>query len=128
MALDQHTEILEPMLQFQDPYWLFAMLPVAGVLLWIHRHKTKELPLLHFGAMRFITSIQTKSNVAQALSNRLLLLLRLLMMCLLIIAFASPVWQVVKHRSATGCSLLLVDATASMCRTIGEKNAWQLAR
>ncbi|HCD31565.1 MAG TPA: hypothetical protein DER01_04105, partial [Phycisphaerales bacterium] len=40
----------------------------------------------------------------------------------------NPVWKVIKQRTDAGCTLLLVDATASMYRKIGDQTAWQLAR
>lgn len=105
-----------------------AILPVAGVLLWIHRRRVVDLPLIHFAAIRFIQPIVSQSRSSSKLSHHLLLLLRLLMMTVLIAGFASPVWQGADQRSAGGCTLLLVDATASMCRSIDNQSAWDRAR
>ncbi len=50
------------------------------------------------------------------------------MLGLLLLACSNPVWKVIKQRTDAGCTLLLVDATASMYRKIGDQTAWQLAR
>lgn len=116
------------MLQFLVPMWLVVLLPVLGMVLWLHRKKAVDVPLIHFGAIRFIQSIQAQQRASHTLSNRWLLFLRLLMMTLLLAAFASPVWQVADQRSDDGATALILDATASMCRKIGKENAWQRAR
>lgn len=116
------------MIHFIEPIWLLWSLPTLGVVWWLHRRPSRSLPLVRFGAMRFIQSIYTGRRTTRKLAHRLLLLLRLLLILLLFGAFASPVWHAGEQRSTGRATAVIVDATASMCRMVDDKKVWVLAK
>ncbi|MFG0250423.1 MAG: BatA domain-containing protein, partial [Phycisphaeraceae bacterium JB051] len=112
------------MLEFLQPNWFFMALPVGLMLLWLHRSRQSQLPIIQFGAMRFIQQVLPRKQSSTRLQDRLLLLLRMLMMLCLITAFANPIW----HRSKTGqqaaCVGFVLDFTASMYRRTTHQNQY----
>jgi hypothetical protein len=115
------------MLHLLQPYWLTAMLPALGVVLWLHRRKTRTLPLVHFGAMRFIQQVLSPSTDRSKLEHLLLLVLRMLILGMLLTAFASPVWQQPLGDMQQTTVAIVLDGTASMSREVDHISDWQSA-
>ncbi len=112
------------MLEFLQPNWFFLALPVGLLLLWIHRSNQSQLPIIQFGAMRFIQQVLHRQQTSTRWQDWLLLLLRMFMMLFLITAFANPIWHHSKTGQKTTCVGIVLDRTASMYRRTNHQNQY----
>jgi hypothetical protein len=112
------------MLEFLQPNWLYLALPVGLLLLWMHRTAPSKLPLVAFGAMRFIRQVLSSEQNSKKWQHWLLMLLRMLLLLCLITAFANPIWQRPKATANVPCVGIVLDFTASMYRSINLQNQY----
>ncbi len=95
--------------------WFLAGLAAAALPLWLHllrRHRQEPRP---FSSLMFFEPRTQSSVLHRRLRYLLLLALRLVLLCLLALAFANPYFLVSFHSSSSGPVLVLVlDRSFSM--------------
>ncbi|MBL4701565.1 MAG: hypothetical protein JKX85_09940 [Phycisphaeraceae bacterium] len=83
---------------------------------------------VQFGAMRFLEQAAKAQLARHTLQQKIVLLLRVLMMVALLIAFANPIRSSQHLATDSQTVIFIVDATASMHRQMQKATAWELAR
>ncbi len=123
--------MLPGFVQLMSPMWGWALLAAAGVPLLAHLLSRRGGRLAPFPAVRFVQ--QAAADCARFLRPRhwLLLLLRMLLLALIALAFARPIW----YRTAPPTDVsqgvitaLVLDRSASMTRTQRGATLFEAAR
>ncbi|HWL62853.1 MAG TPA: BatA domain-containing protein [Steroidobacteraceae bacterium] len=102
--------------------WLapWFLLGLAGLALpvWLHRFARKTDQKLPFASAMFLEPAEIRRSRRHELRYWLLLALRLLLLALLVLAFAGPMWRSVVARGAGGATLhvIVLDTSLSMQR------------
>jgi hypothetical protein len=97
------------------PLTLLGLLGLA-IPLWLHRFARKTDTKHTFASLMFLESSDVQRNRRQELRYWLLLLARLLLVLLVVLAFAGPQWRVPVKAGAAGAALhvIVVDTSLSM--------------
>lgn len=120
------------LVQWMNPQWGWV-LPAAVLLpLAAHLMSQRAGRLAYFPAVRFVAKAVAEQARWRAPRQWLLLLLRVLILALVIAAFAQPWWwrddQTVSQREQGLAVVLIVDASASMQRTVQGSTLFDTAR
>lgn len=107
------------------PLFLLGLAGLA-VPLWLHRFAKKTDQKKPFASLMFLEASEIRRSRRHELRYWLLLALRLLLVALLALAFAGPLWRLATQSGANGATLhvIVVDTSLSM-RTSG---VWERAR
>ncbi|MGI9508998.1 MAG: BatA domain-containing protein, partial [Geminicoccaceae bacterium] len=95
------------LLGFTHPWLLLALLALPA-LWWLLRITPPSPKLIRFPAVRFILGIESEEETS-ARTPPWLLLLRLLLVCLLILALAGPIWSPEAEIEGDGPLVMVVD-------------------
>ncbi len=116
-------------MQFLNP-WMLAALALCGIPILIHLFHRRRYQLEPWAAMRFVRAALERRSRQIRLESLVLLLLRGLIIGLVVLAAAEPVFRAasgdVNHQRIR--RILLLDLSASMGRTIERRTAVQHAR
>ncbi len=115
-----------------SPTWLWALLPaVAGPLLAHLLSRRRAVPAL-FPTIRFLREAVEQGRRHLRLRDRLLLALRCLILGLIVLAFARPVWEratiAAVDEGAGRHVVIVLDRSASMNRTVGGTTLFEQGR
>ena len=94
--------------------WLLAGLAVLALPVLIHLVRRQERNRVAFPSLMFLRDIPYKERRRRTLRDRLLLLLRCLLLALLVLAFAGPFIQVAGDSAVGRDRVLLLDRSLSM--------------
>lgn len=123
--------MLPGFVQLLSPAWTWALLAAVGTPLLAHLLSRRGGRLAPFPAVRFVQ--QAMADCARLLRPRhwLLLILRTLLLALVAMAFARPVWYrttPVTDPSRGMVVALVLDRSASMARTVRGTTLFEIAR
>ncbi len=115
-------------LSFLHPYALAALAAVAVPII-IHLWGRQRAPEILFPSLRLLQQAQRRTSRFVRLRQLLVLLLRMLIIALLVLAFAGPIssggcWLAPRRTTA----LLLLDDSSSMALRQGTRTSFDLAR
>ncbi len=126
------------MIVFATPAFLWGL--VASLLPWILRRRIpREIPRVSFAFISFLREVEAQEFMSPRIQEWLLLILRILMIVGLVLAAADPVWvsgewgrtanqtRAALQAPSQDETVLLLDRSASMRRTVGDLSVWQLA-
>ena len=107
------------------PLFLLGLAGLA-VPLWLHRFAKQTDQKQPFASLMFLEASEIRRSRRHQLRYWLLLALRLLLVLLMVLAFAGPLWRASANTGAAGATLhvIVVDTSLSM-RTAG---VWERAR
>src|SRR5215468_448151 len=104
-------------MSFLNPYLLFGSLALAIPVL-IHLVRREKSEIIRFSSLMFLLKVPKRSIRQQKIKNLLLMALRLLILALLVGAFARPYLTQAKNQVANANSnrgvVLLLDTSYSM--------------
>src|SRR5690349_11621058 len=97
------------------PLFLIGLLGI-GIPLWLHRFAKQTDQKHPFGSAMFLEASEVRRSRRRELRYWLLLLARLLLVALIVLAFAGPQWRVPVQAGAGGATLhvIVVDTSMSM--------------
>ncbi len=97
------------------PLFLLGLLGI-GIPLWLHRFARQTDQKHPFGSAMFLEASEVRRSRRRELRYWLLLLARLLLVALIVLAFAGPQWRVPVQSGAGGATLhvIVVDTSMSM--------------
>ncbi|MDD2812958.1 MAG: BatA domain-containing protein [Bacteroidales bacterium] len=117
------------MMTFQQPAFLFGLFLVTIPLI-IHLINFRKSKTIYFSSLRFIEEIQTTNRNRRRIQDLLLLILRMLIIALVVFAFARPVIR--SSETTTGRSenltAIIIDNTPSMNLTTNGEVLLALAK
>ncbi len=110
-----------------NPYLWFALAAAIPVVLHLlHNRRPRPLP---FPAVRFILKAMEKSRRSRRVTQCLILLLRMLVILLLVFAFARPLVRSLRHLPGSHRTvLILLDSSASMNAMLSGKTHFEHAK
>src|SRR5207244_10707585 len=105
-------------MSFLNPFLLFGSLALAIPVL-IHLVRREKSEIIHFSSLMFLLKVPKRSIRQQKMKNLLLMALRLLILALLVRAFARPYLTQPAESAVNGNSrrgnVLMLDTS---CRTV----------
>ncbi len=114
------------------PAWLWALLPAVGGPLLAHLLSRRRAVSAMFPTIRFLREAVEHSRRQVRLRDRMLLLLRCVILALIVLAFARPAWEqatLAETGEENGRHIvILLDRSASMNRTGGGATLFEKAR
>ncbi|MFH1743895.1 MAG: BatA and WFA domain-containing protein [bacterium] len=126
------------MIVFATPVFLWGL--AASALPWILRRRLpREIPRIPFAFISFLREVESQEFLSPRVQEWLLLLLRILIIVGLVLAAANPMWisgewgktrdqiQAALDTGGRDETVLLIDRSASMRRTVGGVSTWQMA-
>ncbi|MFO7937877.1 MAG: BatA domain-containing protein [Kiritimatiellia bacterium] len=109
--------------------WGLAALTIPLILHFIQSSRTERLP---FSTIRFLKAAHKRSSRRVKMENFLLMLLRLLLLALLVIAFAMPVIRTTKFGNILGRTsrdvAVVIDGSYSMNYRLSRQVVWDQAK
>src|SRR4249920_1727653 len=107
--------------------WLLLGLVGLGVPLWLHRFARQTEQKQPFASLMFLEASEVRRSRRHELRYWLLLALRLLLLALVALAFASPLWRIANPTDGKGGATLHVIAM-DMSMSMNHDGTWERAQ
>jgi len=107
------------------PWFLLGLVGI-GLPLWLHRFARQTDQKRPFASLMFLEASQIRRSRRHELRYWLLLALRVLLLLLLALAFAGPLWRSVVQPGALGATLHVIVLDTSM--SMHQDDTWERAR
>jgi hypothetical protein len=108
------------------PWFLLGLVGI-GVPLWLHRFARQTEQKQPFASLMFLEASEVRRSRRHELRYWLLLALRILLLALLALAFAGPLWKLAAKTDGTGAAALHVIAMDTSM-SMNSQDTWQRAQ